>query len=513
MTASNPSTTFDVLVIGAGLAGINAAYRLQSQLPHLNYALLEARGDIGGTWNLFRYPGIRSDSDLYTFGFAWQPWNQPNPIGDGAAILAYIKQAAAQYGIDERVHLHRRLQNASWSSATQTWTLAVEDLSRGDNNPGKISYTARFIIVTTGYYDYHEPLKAAIPGLDNFQGQLVHPQFWPENLDYTDKQVVVIGSGATAITLIPNLAEKAARTTMLQRSPSYIVAIPNDRAGKESWLTRLLPAQIVHSWRRLSFMLWSRMIYLVCQRWPDSAKQRLRQAMETQLPAHLPSDPHFNPKYNPWDQRVCLCPNGDFFQSLRAGKADVKTGTIEEVVSDGIVVKHAGGAEGDKTSSHLPADIIITATGLKLQLAGGATFDVDGTPVALCDKLLWNGGMLQDIPNMSLVIGYTSISWTLGVDATALLVCRVLRMMERKKYSSATPTVEKGVVLSPRRLFNLSSTYVTVAESMLPKAADKAPWLPRINILSDYWLAYFGSFGRGLHFVKGEGLKVKEKAV
>ncbi|KZF20984.1 FAD/NAD(P)-binding domain-containing protein [Xylona heveae TC161] len=511
LTSSSTSTAFDVIIIGAGLAGINAAYRLQTQLPHLSYAILEARDNIGGTWDLFRYPGIRSDSDLFTFGFAWQPWNQPTPIGEGAAILNYLKQTAAQYGIDQRVHLRRRLQTASWSSAHQVWTLTVNDMSEDNGEKANISYTARFVILCTGYYDYHKPLETIIPGLERFQGQIVHPQFWPENLDYTDKQVVVIGSGATAITLIPKLAEKAARTTMLQRSPSYILSIPNNRSKRPSWLEQVLSPGKLHAWKRMSFLLWSRFIFLFCKAFPDAARRRLRRGIEELLPPHLPYDPHFNPRYNPWDQRVCLTPNGDFFNCLHDGRADVKTGTIKDVVADGILMT-SNDSSSVKKDILLPADIIITATGLKLQLAGAATFDVDGVSVVPSEKFFWNGAMLQDVPNLSIVIGYTSISWTLGVDATAQLICRLLRIMERKRLSSATPRVEQGIALTPKRLFNISSTYVTVAESHLPKAGDQGPWRPRTNYISDYWFVKLGRVERGLQFVPGEGVKLKEKA-
>ncbi|KAH8736191.1 hypothetical protein BGZ61DRAFT_472544 [Ilyonectria robusta] len=480
--------SFDVIIVGAGLAGINAAYRLQCALPHLSYVILEARDEIGGTWDLFRYPGIRSDSDLYTFGFAWQPWDQGTTLGEGGAIVTYMKKAAQKYGIDKHIHYERRLKTASWSTPEQKWTLKVEDTQTHTET----QYRARFTMLCTGYYDFHQGLEADIPGLGNFKGQTVHPQFWPEDINYTDKQVILIGSGATAITLIPKLAEKAARTTMVQRSPSYILSIPNG-GKKPSWVVRFLPRRWAHAYTRLSFLVWSRCIWLFCQTFPNLARKRLRKGVEKELPPHLPYDPHFNPRYNPWDQRVCLTPNADFFKCLHTGKADIKTGTIKEVVADGIVLNNA---PDDK----IPADIIITATGLKLQIAGGATIEVDGVPVKPAEKYFWNGVMLQDVPNLSLVIGYATISWTLGVDTAALLTCRLLRKMEKKKMSSATPRAEQGTALTPRRLFNLSSTYVAVAESELPRAADQAPWQPRTNYLSDYWFVKLGNLEKGLQF-------------
>lgn len=512
MTSNPSSNAYDVIIVGAGLGGINAAYRLQKQQPHLTYALLEARDEIGGTWDLFRYPGIRSDSDLHTFGFAWKPWDQPSPIGQGAEILNYMKEGSAQHGIDKHTHLNRRLKSASWSSEKQTWTLGVNDESSGETK--KTSYSARFLLLCTGYYNHDEPLETVIPGLENFKGQVVHPQFWPKDLDYTDKQVVVIGSGATAVTLVPALAQKAACTTMLQRSPSYVVAIPSNRSGRGSWLSRLLPAWMVHSWRRITNLLWSRYIFLTCQAYPEKARQRLMGMLEGKLPSHLPIDPHFNPRYKPYDQRVTLSPDGVFFDCLRSGKGDVKTGTINQVVSDGIKITNAGSETSPQgTDSFIPADIIVTATGLKLRIAGGATFEVDGKPVNPSDRLFWMGSMLEGMPNLGLLLGYTSISYTLGLDAAVLIILRVLRMMERKKVSSVTPRLDKGATLSLLPYDNLTATYVVLGRSVLPNVADKAPWLPRSSILSDYWTGHFGRVDNSLDMVKGDGLKVKEKTL
>ncbi|KAF7118460.1 hypothetical protein CNMCM5793_007981 [Aspergillus hiratsukae] len=478
---------YDIIIVGAGISGINAAYRIQSQLPNHRYAILEARNAIGGTWDLFKYPGIRSDSDLFTFGFSWNPWNQDNPIAEGASISKYMRDTAAQYGIDKHIHFQHRLLAADWSSADNVWKLAV------DHEGEPKSYTARFVIFGTGYYNYHEPLIADVPCLSQFQGQIIHPQFWPEDLDYTDKKVVIIGSGATAVTLLPKLAEKAAKATMLQRSPTYILALPNRQSSLLSWI---LPNTINRKLQRLRWIMTSRIFFLFCQTFPWIARLLLKLSVVRQLPKNIPHDPHFKPRYNPWDQRLCICPDGDFFKSLHSGHANVKTDTIRQVTANGIEL-----ASGD----FLDADIIVTATGLKLQIAGGTSITVDGEKQRVSDKYLWNGVMLQDLPNASFVIGYTNASWTLGADATALFVCRLLKWMEQHNKVAAVPRLNPVLArqMQPRRLLNLNSTYVAAAEKDLPKAADRGPWRPRDNYLSDLMFAKFGRLDQGLECVDG----------
>ncbi|RLL95408.1 hypothetical protein CFD26_104997 [Aspergillus turcosus] len=482
---------YDIIIIGAGISGINAAYRIQSQLPNLRYAILEARNAIGGTWDLFKYPGIRSDSDLFTFGFSWHPWNQDNPIAEGASITKYMRDTAAQYGIDKHIHFQHRLVAADWSSADNVWKLAVEH----EGEPK--SYTARFVIFGTGYYNYHEPLTADVPGLSQFQGQIIHPQFWPEDLDYTDKKVVIIGSGATAVTLLPKLAEKAAKVTMLQRSPTYILALPNRQNSLLSWI---LPNTLNRKLQRLRWIMTSRFFFLFCQTFPWMGRLLLKLSVVRQLPKNIPYDPHFKPRYNPWDQRLCICPDGDFFKSLHSGRADVKTDTIRQVTANGIEL-----TSGD----FLDADIIVTATGLKLQIAGGTSITVDGEKQRVSDKYVWKGVMLQDLPNASFVIGYTNASWTLGADATALFVCRLLKWMERHNKVAAIPRLNPVLAkqMQPRRLLNLNSTYVTAAEKDLPKAADRGPWRPRDNYLSDLMFAKYGRLNQGLEWVDGSWKK------
>ncbi|GIC92541.1 flavin-containing monooxygenase [Aspergillus udagawae] len=482
---------YDIIIVGAGISGINAAYRIQSQFPNYRYAILEARNAIGGTWDLFKYPGIRSDSDLFTFGFSWNPWNQNNPIAEGASISKYMRDTAAQYGIDKHIHFQHRLLAADWSSADSVWKLAI------DHEGEPKSYTARFVIFGTGYYNYNEPLAADVPGLGQFQGKVIHPQFWPEDLDYTGKKVVIIGSGATAVTLLPKMAEKAAKVTMLQRSPTYILALPNHQSSLLSWI---LPNTVNRKLQRLRWIITSRLFFLFCQTFPWMARLLLKLSVVRQLPKNVPHDPHFKPRYNPWDQRLCICPDGDFFKSLHTGHADVKTDTIRQVTANGIELN-----SGD----FLDADIIVTATGLKLQIAGGTSITVDGEKQRVSDKYLWNGVMLQDLPNASFVIGYTNASWTLGADATALFVCRLLKWMERHHKVAATPRLNPvlGRQMQPRRLLNLNSTYVAAAEKDLPKAADRGPWQPRDNYLSDLMFAKYGRLDEGLEWVDEEWKK------
>ncbi|KAL2846869.1 hypothetical protein BJY01DRAFT_172361 [Aspergillus pseudoustus] len=479
-------TDYDVVIVGAGISGINSAYRIQTQLPHLRYTVLEARDNLGGTWDLFKYPGIRSDSDLYTFGFSWKPWDRDVAIAEGGAIVDYLKSTTEQFGIADRIQYKQRLRGADWSSSDNTWSLSVENTA--DEQMRVIS--SRFIVFGTGYYDYHTPLKADIPGLDTFSGQVIHPQFWPEDLDYSDKRIVIVGSGATAITLLPNLVEKAEHVTMLQRSPTYILPLPN----RKPLLSYLLPSFIARPLIRISWMLSSRFFFLFCQAFPFIARIILRLAATRRLPKSVPWDPHFRPNYNPWDQRLCVSPDGDFYKSFHTGKASVKTDTIAKVTPEGIELN---------SGEFLGADMIVPATGLRLRIAGGASVTVDGVPVQVSEKYIWHGMMLQDIPNATFIIGYTNASWTLGADATALTLCRLLKSLEKRGYTAAVPRLTPALAahIQPRRILNLSSTYVTKAEKDLPKAADRGPWVPRDNYLSDLWFAKFGNLDEGMEFL------------
>ncbi|KAG8412544.1 hypothetical protein J3459_015919 [Metarhizium acridum] len=482
MMASAPD--FDVVIIGAGISGINTAYRIQSNFPSCKYCILEARDAIGGTWHLFKYPGIRSDSDLFTFGFQWYPWNRNNPIATGESILEYLAEASSKYGIDKNIRFRHKLQHASWSTEYQEWTLSV---ARGNK---ATSISSRFVVFGTGYYDYGTPLQTHIPGLDSFAGQVVHPQFWPDKLDYAGKKVVVIGSGATAVTLLPKLAEKARLATMLQRSPTYIVALPNRSAS--SLVDYILPRAVALRLKRLRWIITSRLFFLFCRSFPSAARWLFRRGTLRLLPTTMSFDPHFNPKYDPWAQRLCVCPDGDFYKALHTGHADVVTGTIKSVTSAGIQLNLGG---------FLDADIIVTATGLKVQLGGGATLDVDGEPVAPADKFMWRGAMLQDVPNAFFVMGYTNASWTLGADATATLVVRLFRTLEQNGSTSMVPRVQNPEAMQPTSLLDLNSTYVKAAAGAMPKAATKGVFAPRDNYLADDFRAKHGSLD-GLEWVR-----------
>ena len=480
-------TDFDIIVIGAGISGINAGYRIQTELPDYKYTILESRGAIGGTWDLFRYPGIRSDSDLHTFGFPWRPWSQKKVIAEGSAIRNYVKESAEQYGIDRKIQFHHKVLAGDWSTDEQRWALSV------DADGEKTTFYARFIIFSTGYYDYNEPLQTSIPGIENFKGKVIHPQFWPEGYDYSNKRMIIIGSGATAVTLLPVVAEKAARVTMLQRSPSYVIPLPSEDASTNI-LGRVLPQWLTFKIVRWKFLILPFLFFHFCRTFPNAARKEMRKRTLENLPKTIAHDPNFNPRYNPWEQRLCVCPDGDFFKALAKGNADIVTDTIRTVTEHGITT--ANGTE-------LDADVIVTATGLKVQLAGGARLSIDGRRFEPSESFMWKGMMLQDLPNAAFVIGYTNASWTLGADSTAVQVCRLLKLMDGRGQASATPSVAKGQRLSVGSVMNLNSTYLERAKGQLPKAGDAGPWRPRNNHLKDLWVAAYGDLTTGMRFSDG----------
>ncbi|OJD32990.1 flavin-containing monooxygenase-like protein [Diplodia corticola] len=478
----------DIIIVGAGISGVNAAYRIQTQLPAgTTYKILEARDNLGGTWDLFKYPGVRSDSDLHTFGFPFRPWTKSNAIADGPSIVEYIKDTAAEYGIDQHILYRHKLSSANWSSDSQTWSLDVD----GDGTQKRLN--SSFLIMATGYYDYNEPLQTTIPGLDGFKGTIVHPQFWPEDLDYSNKKMVIIGSGATAITLLPNLAKKASHVVMLQRSPSYVVALSSVNHLDHA-IRSLLPSWIANTLIRWRFLVTAYLVFHFCRAFPNVARNLLRKGTVSQLPKNVPHDPHFEPAYNPWEQRLCICPDGDFYTALQEGKASIATGHIKTVNDRSIELQ-----DGSRIDD---IDTIVTATGLKIQLAGGAELRVDGERIEPGKKFLWKGLMMQDVPNAAFVIGYTNASWTLGSDATAQLVTRLIGHMRAKGITSAVPRIESPEDLKPMPVLDLSSTYIHKAEGVLPKAGDKGPWVARKSYFTDIWNAKFGDIKTGLQFCR-----------
>ena len=470
---------YDVVIVGAGISGINAAYRLQERMPGCRYVILEAQDVLGGTWALFKYPGIRSDSDLYTFGFAWKSWTGPTRFANGDQIVSYMTEAAREYGIDKKILYKHKVKQVDWSSKAAQWTVSADQQGK------QKTLRARFLIFGTGYYNYDSPLDVSIPGLDRFKGQVIHPQFWPEDLDYKNKRVCIIGSGATAVTLLPNMAKEAAHVTMLQRSPGYVMTLPNQR----SMLPRFTPRFVQSAFDYLRYLVMPFLFYKFCTTFPRAARKVIRSVTTKQLPSNIPHDPHFQPAYNPWEQRLCMSPDGDFFESLRAGKADVATGKIKTINADTIMLE-----DGSK----IPADLIVTATGLKLQLAGGTKIVVDGQEARIPEKFLWRGMMLEGIPNLAYCIGYTNASWTLGADCTAIVVCRLMQELAQRNKRIVVPEIDHKKDVKVVSVFNLNSTYVQKGENVLPKAADSGPFQPRRNYFRDYAHAKLGDISSGI---------------
>jgi monooxygenase len=473
---------FDVVIVGAGISGIGAGYHLQTQCPKKNYAILEGRSDMGGTWDLFRYPGIRSDSDMFTLGYSFRPWKAAQSFADGPAILAYLRETAQEFGIDRHIRFKHRVKTAKWSSAESVWTVDAE--IGEDRQPAR--YTCNFLYLCSGYYDYKSGYTPVFAGSDDFQGKLVHPQHWPQDLDYRDKRVVVIGSGATAVTLVPAMAETAAHVTMLQRSPSYIVSLPSeDRVAR--LIRWLLPQRAAHRTLRWKNVLLGIYFYQICRRTPGLAKKLLRRGIAKELPTDFDIDTHFKPRYQPWDQRVCLAPDADFFQAIRDGRVSVVTDQIEKFTQQGILLK---------SGKELPADIIVTATGLKMLACGGIQLSVDGTPVEPGRALTYKGLMLSDVPNCAMCVGYTTASWTLRADLASAYVCRLLNYMDRCGYKQCVPRADDPE-LRPEPLLGLTSGYVQRGSSLFPKQGSKAPWLLRQNYILDLMTMRFGAVDDG----------------
>jgi cation diffusion facilitator CzcD-associated flavoprotein CzcO len=451
----------DVLIVGAGISGIGAGCRLQEKCPDKSFAILEARGAIGGTWDLFRFPGIRSDSDMFTLCYPFRPWSGGQAIVDGASILDYVRETARECGIDQRIRFHHRVVAAEWSSSDARWLVDVERTDTGET----LQLSCGFLFTCTGYYRYDEGYTPEFEGIERFRGEIVHPQFWTEDIDYDGKRVVVIGSGATAVTLIPALAQRAEHVTMLQRSPSYIISLPgvDPIARVLGWI---LPTRLAFPVVRWKNILLTVGIYGLSRRRPAVMKRLIRKGLERRLPPGFDIDTHFSPRYEPWDQRLCLVPDGDLFDAIGAGRVSVVTDHIETFTETGLAL--ASGTE-------LEADLIVTATGLQMVPFGGIQLTVDGSDVELPEALAYRGMMLSGVPNMAFAFGYTNQSWTLGADLTCEQVCRLLNHMDRAGYTRCTPRARDGAM--PALPFaHLTSGYVLRTIDQFPRQGPNDPW-------------------------------------
>ncbi len=472
----------DVLIVGAGLSGIGAAHHLQERCPGKSYAILEAREQIGGTWDLFRYPGIRSDSDMHTLGYRFRPWTDSKSIAEGPKILRYIRDTAREGGIDRHIRFQHRAVAAEWSSAEAHWTVQAERVDTGET----VTLTCGFLFLNSGYYRYDEGYTPEFPGLDRFGGQVIHPQHWPEDLDYAGKRVVVIGSGATAMTLVPALAEEAAHVTMLQRSPTYVVSMPGED-GLAIFLRRFLPDRAVYPIVRWKNVALQGVSYRLSRKRPELMKKLLRRGLMKALPRGYDVDTHFKPRYNPWDQRLCLVPDADLFKALGEGSAEIVTDRIATFTEGG--VKLESGAE-------LEADIVITATGLNLLFLGGMRLKIDGEEPDVSRALTYKGMMLNDFPNFAYTLGYTNASWTLKADLTCEYICRLLNHMDAAGYRVCAPTITDPAV-TEEPLLDFNSGYVLRSLDHLPKQGSKEPWKLRQNYPLDLRLLRRGPIADG----------------
>jgi cation diffusion facilitator CzcD-associated flavoprotein CzcO len=472
----------DVLIVGAGLSGIGAGHQLQERFPGKTYLIIEDRQDLGGTWSLFRYPGVRSDSDMHTLGYRFRPWTDGKAIADGPSILSYLRATAEESGVIDHIRFGRRAVRAEWSSEDARWTVQVRHVDSGATT----QLTCSFLFMCAGYFRYDEGYLPDFAGVEQFQGRIVHPQQWPDDLDYAGKRVVVVGSGATAITLVPAMAKDAASVTMLQRSPSYVVSLPGtDRLAKR--LQRLLPAHVAYRlvrWKNIARMA---AVYGVSRRAPDLMRGVIRRAQERQLPEAFDIDTHFTPRYDPWDQRLCIAENGDLFRSLRNGSASIVTGEIETFTERGL--RLVGGTEID-------ADVIVTATGLNLLVLGGLDLAVDGRDVDIPSTTAYKALMLSDVPNLAFALGYTNASWTLKIDLTYSFVWRLLEYMDDHRLAWCVPRL-RDPSIRPQPFMDFQAGYVLRSINDFPRSGSKAPWRLRMSYLADLLTLSRGSIDDG----------------
>ena len=460
----------DVLIVGAGLSGIDAAFHLQTKCPGKTYAIFEAREALGGTWDLFRYPGVRSDSDMFTLGFAFRPWTEAKAIADGPSILKYLNEAADDYGIRDRIRHGRAVKTASWDSATSRWTVEFEHVATGVRD----HVTCGFLFMCSGYYNYAAGYRPTFEGEADFAGRIVHPQHWPEDIDYAGKRVVVIGSGATAVTLVPEMAKTAAHVTMLQRSPTYVVSRPAEDAFANT-LRRRLPAKLAYTIIRWRNVLFGLLFFNTARKKPEQTKAGIIKLVRDHLGPDYDVATHFTPRYNPWDQRLCLVPDADLFDAIKAGRASVVTDIIARFTPGGIALT---------SGATLDADIVVTATGLDMQLMGGLKIVVDGEPIDPAQTFSYKGMMYSGVPNLASTFGYTSASWTLKADLTSEYVCRLLNHMDRRGFTECRP-MNDHLDLKPAPWLDFSSGYVTRGMAKFPKQGEAKPWKVHQNYALD----------------------------
>ncbi|NRA10166.1 MAG: NAD(P)/FAD-dependent oxidoreductase [Myxococcales bacterium] len=460
----------DVLIVGAGISGIGAAYHLQERCPGRSYAIAERRESSGGTWDFFRYPGIRSDSDMYTLGYSFRPWTDPKAIADGPSILKYVRATAEEYGIDRKIRYGLHVKRASWSSAESAWTVEALRVESGE----VYRFRCNFLFMCSGYYNYDAGYTPDFEGVEDFRGEIVHPQKWTSDIAYEGKRVAVIGSGATAVTLVPELARKAAHVTMVQRSPTYMVSLPSVDPFA-TWSRRHFSSKVAYGLTRWKNVLLGILGFNFCRRWPEAAKRMLRRGLERHIRPGYDIDRHFTPPYNPWEQRMCLVPDSDFFDALNAGSVSIATDHIDRFTEKGLALR---------SGEELEADLIVTATGLDLQLMGGLELSVDGEKVEASESMTYKSMMFSDVPNLALSFGYTNASWTLKCDLTCEYVARLLNHMDAKGYTACIPRrVDPSVEIEP--MLNLTSGYIMRSVDAFPKQGTKAPWRLYQNYVLD----------------------------
>lgn len=473
---------FDVIVIGAGISGIGAGYHLQTKCPEKSYAILEGRDTIGGTWDLFKYPGIRSDSDMYTLGFSFFPWKEKEAIADGPSILKYLHETSKKFNIDKKIKFNHYVKDASWCSEKSVWTLKVEDKNLMDT----VTLSCNFIFMCSGYYSYEKGYTPDFEGINEFNGKIMHPQKWDTSIDYSDKEVIVIGSGATAVTLVPEMAKYAKHVTMLQRSPTYVVSAPQ-QDPLAIFLQKYLPSKLSYLIVRWKNILRQQWYFRLCKKNPKRVKDFIINQVRKSLGHDYDVDKHFTPNYNPWDQRMCLVPNGDLFKSIRKKQTSVVTDTIDKFTSTGIKL------ESGKT---LAADLIVTATGLNLEICSNINLKVDGQDINLPDTVTYKGMMFSGVPNLVSTFGYTNASWTLGADLTSEYVCRLLNYMKKSSIKKCCPEANSKIENNDDWL-NLTSGYIKRSKDIFPKQGKRSPWTNNQNFLKDIFQIRYGKINDG----------------